>query len=166
MKPLLILNPFAGGGALRHFSALKNELAALSDGEMWVVVTMNEGQIARHIRHAADHGFDTVLALGGDGTNRAIVTALMESGAQHMALATLPLGSGRDLARSLEIPLEPRKAVEWLRTAQPVPMDIGRVEIDGVPRIFLNASSTGLSGIIAGRINAVPRKRPWTFIQK
>jgi diacylglycerol kinase (ATP) len=166
MKPLIILNPYAGAGTLRHFDALKHEIARLCEGELWVIVTMSVGEIGSHIRYAADHGFDTVIALGGDGTNLAVVNALIEMGEPRMTFATIPLGTGRDLARSLETPLEPKAAVAWLRDAVATPMDVGQVSIDGHSRYFLNASSTGISGIIATRVNDTLPKRPWTFMEK
>lgn len=166
MKPLVILNPYAGSGTLRQFDTLKKALMNLCNGEMWVIVTMRVEDIATHLRHAADHGFDTVLAVGGDGTNLAIVNALIEMGEKRLALASLPLGTGRDLARSMETPLDPLEAIEWLKTAVPTPIDVGKVELDGETRYFLNSSSTGISGVIAGRVNAAGPKRPWTFMEK
>lgn len=166
MKPLIILNPYAGAGALRHFDTFKHELSRLCNGDLWVIVTMSVGEIGSHVQYAAKHGFDTVLALGGDGTNLAVVNALIEMGEQRMTFATIPLGTGRDLARSLETPLEPKAAIQWLKEAVPTPMDVGQVSIDGTARHFLNASSTGISGIIAGRVNDTVPKRPWTFMEK
>jgi diacylglycerol kinase (ATP) len=166
MKPLIILNPYAGAGALRHFDTFKTELSQICNGELWVIVTMSVAEIGSHVKYAAQHGFDTVLALGGDGTNLAVVNALIDMGEQQMTFATLPLGTGRDLARSLETPLEPKAAIAWLKDAVPTPMDVGRVSIDGNARYFLNASSTGISGIIATRVNDTTPKRPWTFMEK
>jgi diacylglycerol kinase (ATP) len=71
-------------------------------------------------------GADMVLAFGGDGTVRAVLTSMAGSG---IPMAVLPLGTGNLLARNLGLPLDDlsaavRVALEGAERA----LDVGRLE--------------------------------------
>ncbi|MGF6821121.1 diacylglycerol kinase (ATP) [Microbacterium sp. ZKA21] len=79
-------------------------------------------------------GCDTVLAVGGDGTVRAVAEALAGSDA---ALGIVPRGTGNLLARNLEVPLDDiPAALERIAQGESRSIDLGWVEIDGVERAF------------------------------
>ena len=165
MKTLILLNPHAASGmALRRFERMKTSLFTLFD-EVRVAITLHKDEVSRHLSMALDDGFDMVLTLGGDGTNLVVLNAFCQLSAQsEMVFATLPFGTGRDWARTLELPLNPTAMLEWLARATPQPVDIARVTLDGQVSWFLNVASVGISGAIAPRVNAKRVKRPWTFL--
>lgn len=165
MKTLILLNPHAASGtALRRFERVKASLLALFD-EVRVAMTQDERQVSDHLRRAWNDGFELVLALGGDGTNSVVLNALCQLEAQsELIFATLPFGTGRDWARTLNLPEESTTMLEWLAHATPQPVDIGRVTLDGQRSWFLNVASVGISGAIAPRLNAKRVKRPWMFL--
>jgi len=79
-------------------------------------------------------GCDTVLAVGGDGTVRAVAEALAGSDA---ALGIVPRGTGNLLARNLEVPLDDiPAALERIAADDATPMDLGWVELDGTEHAF------------------------------
>lgn len=83
---------------------------------------------------AVAEGCDPVIAVGGDGTIRAVAEALAETG---VALGIVPQGTGNLLARNLGIPLEGvLPALEHVRDSEPRNIDLGWVEIDGVEHAF------------------------------
>ena len=84
-----------------------------------------------------------VIAAGGDGTVGSVAGRL--AGADNV-LGILPLGTGNDFARSLDLPLNPRRAAEQLATGEVSSVDLGVVTRDGQPpAYFVHAASAGLN---------------------
>lgn len=79
-------------------------------------------------------GCDTVLAVGGDGTVRAVAEALAGSDA---VLGIVPRGTGNLLARNLEVPLDDiPAALERIAVGEASAIDLGWVELDGDEHAF------------------------------
>lgn len=84
-----------------------------------------------------------VVAAGGDGTVGTVAGCL--AGTEHV-LGVLPLGTSNDFARSLGIPLDPRRAVALLTRGKTAAIDLGRyVPAAGPPRHFVHAATVGLN---------------------
>jgi diacylglycerol kinase (ATP) len=84
-----------------------------------------------------------VIAAGGDGTVGSVAGHL--AGAEN-PLGALPLGTGNDFARSLDIPLNPRRAARLLGTGEISRVDVGRItRPGGPPRYFAHAATVGLN---------------------
>lgn len=168
-KTLIILNPHAAGGRAGKLWQKVEPLLWQSLGELVLAVTQRPEEVAIHLDKAYASGLTRVISIGGDGTNHALVNALADLNEQHpdgppMVYGNLPIGTGRDWARSQGIPLDPEKAARWIATAQPRPTDIGLLHYDNQREHFLNIASAGLSGEIDRRINRATTRRPWTFL--
>lgn len=169
-RTLIILNPHAGGGKAGQLWRRIEPLLWEHLGELVVAVTERSEEVAQHLDRAYDAGLTRVISIGGDGTNHALVNALANFNAQNpsappMIYGTLPIGTGRDWARSRGIPLDPEAAARWIATAQPHPTDIGLVTYgDGVRHHFLNIASAGMGGDVDRRVNQARVRRPWTFL--
>ena len=88
-----------------------------------------------------------VIAAGGDGTVGTVADCL--AGTQHV-LGVLPLGTSNDFARSLGIPLDPRRAAALLTRGKTAAIDLGRyVPADGPARHFVHAATVGLNARFA-----------------
>ncbi len=99
------------------------ERAGLPDA-LWLPTTAADpgpGQA----RSALEQGADLVVAVGGDGTVRAVVTALVGTG---VPLALLPSGTGNLLARNLGIPLEIEAAARIAADGRTRSLDVGRLD--------------------------------------
>lgn len=83
---------------------------------------------------ALAEGREIVIAVGGDGTVRAVAESLAGSDA---ALGIVPQGTGNLLARNLEVPLNNMKAaLERVRDGEPRRIDLGWVAYDGTEHAF------------------------------
>ena len=84
-----------------------------------------------------------VIAAGGDGTVGSVAGQL--AGCEN-PLGILPLGTGNDFARSLDIPLGPRRAARLLGTGEISGVDLGRLTRSAAsPRYFAHAATVGLN---------------------
>ena len=147
-RTLLIANPAAhsGKGAAgadfaRHF------LGSFSSATCGYEIRLTEGPgDATEIAAEAD-GFDTVLALGGDGVIHEVVNGLMRRPLVRRAqLGVIPLGSGNDYARTLGmVKNDVEGAFAQLVRGSARSMEVGCV--NGVH--FMQTLSFGLDAAIA-----------------
>ena len=144
MRPLkIILNPYAGRWkAKANLGLLKETLTAL-DIPFDLTVTERPGHGIAVARAAAEIGFETIVAAGGDSTINEVVNGMAQAAGNNTAAGTLgiiPLGTANDLAFTLGIPTDLRRACENLRNGQPRAIDLCRVN----NRYFANNSAVGL----------------------
>ncbi len=87
-------------------------------------------------RRAVNDGFDVIVADGGDGTQSAVAGALAGTDA---IMGILPGGTFNYFARDLGVGETHEDALDTLRDAAPVHVDVGRIE----NLVFLNNISLG-----------------------
>ena len=147
-RTLLIANPAAhsGKGAAGADFA-RRFLGSYSSATRGYEVRLTEGP-GDAVGFAADAtGFDTVLALGGDGVIHEVVNGLMElPEPSRPQLGVIPLGSGNDFARTIDMPRnDVEGAFARLVRGRVREMEVGRV--NGVH--FMETLSFGLDAAIA-----------------
>jgi YegS/Rv2252/BmrU family lipid kinase len=97
-------------------------------------------------KEAVEHGYDAVVAIGGDGTVNEVGSMLVNT---DTALGIIPLGSGNGLARGLNISLQPIKAANILKTGKIRTIDAGVVEGE----IFFIVTGLGFDALIGKVFN-------------
>jgi YegS/Rv2252/BmrU family lipid kinase len=168
-KTLIILNPNAAGGQAGRLWRKLEPLLWQSLGELVIAVTQHPQEVVTHLDKAYAAGLTRVIAIGGDGTNHALINEIVKlnesnPGGPPMIYGNVPVGTGRDWARGVGISFRPEIAAQWIAFAEPRPTDIGRLDCDGQRKHFLNIASAGLSGEVDRRVNSAPVRRPWTFL--
>ena len=139
--PRLLLNPIAGRGRGR---SLVRRLSRLKGVQ--VCPTASPQDVVDQAREAAREGHERLLVGGGDGTLHHAIRGLAGSAC---ALVIVPLGTGNDLARSLDIPRDPMAAARHALTAPARRIDLGSV--DGRP--FAGVLGIGIDGEVARFVN-------------
>lgn len=119
----IIVNPTAGRGKLGRQIPQLHSLLQQQNLQYDLVSTEAAGHATQLAAEAAAQGWKTVVGVGGDGTMNEVLNGIMGTGAN---MGFIPAGTGNDFARSLDIPLNLRGAVEVLAKGRTVPMDIGR----------------------------------------
>ncbi len=146
MKTVVILNPLSGRGrGARFCSPIET---ALPDATIWQ--TAQSGHATELARRAVKEGVQLVVAAGGDGTLGEVLNGIIGSGAK---LGVLPLGTGNDFARCIGIGTKLESALEVLKSGKLRAIDVGKFEIEGQSRYFLNVAGAGFDSRVAARIN-------------
>jgi len=154
-KIKLIFNPMSDRG---RSGQKASDLRAIVDeygGADWVGSEYPTHATELAARAGLD-GYDTVVALGGDGTVHEVVNGLMRVAAPHRPkLAVVPIGSGNDFAFGAGVPMDPAEAMKRAFTGATKPVDIGVLH-DNNNRTEYWDNSVGIG--FDGKINIMSRK--------
>ena len=101
-------------------------------------------------------GCERIVAAGGDGTLNEVVNGLRQD-ATSIVLGLVPLGTGNDFARTLNLPPSVDDAIDLLVAGHTRPIDLVRVTSDEV-RYFLNVSTGGFSGLVDEQLSPEMKK--------
>jgi diacylglycerol kinase family enzyme len=151
-RMLIIVNPVATTVSDR----LRNLVVYALQGRYEVEAVSTEAQNhATEIgREVADHGYDIVVAFGGDGTLNEVANGLAGTG---VPVSVLPGGSTNVVCRTLGIPNDVVDATEHLLTLAddwaPRKIDLGKVD----DRHFVFACGVGIDATVVERVDAHPR---------
>ena len=146
-RALLMVNPKARNGSV-PLDAVRD---VLRSGGIEPYEPKGDPDCSLVIRREAA-GANLIILGGGDGTMNSAAPALVETG---LPLGILPLGTANDLARSLDIPLDPVEAARVITTAEPHPVDLGWVN----EHYYFNVASIGFSADLAAELTSEAKKR-------
>ncbi|MCR1786022.1 YegS/Rv2252/BmrU family lipid kinase [Nocardioides carbamazepini] len=129
--------------------AVDAALAVLRAGaEVEVRATSGPGELADVLAEAGDR---TIVTAGGDGSIHAVVQQLHARGdLAGRTLGLIPLGTGNDFARTLDLPLDPVAAARVVLTGGPRPTDL---VVDEEGHVTVNSVHLG-AGAEAGKRGA------------
>lgn len=155
-KPLLIVNPNAGGGrAGRVFSELRPVIEGAL-GAVDVAFTDRAGHGVDVAEAAAREGRPTVVAVGGDGTLNEVVNGVLRGVAARPAptkVGFIGQGTGGDFRRTLGVEHRLDRYLEVIARGRERTVDVGLVKfVDGQgvrgERYFINILSAGMGGLV------------------
>ncbi len=162
-----IVNPTKARVAELREQALRACAIRYLPQPMWFYTTADDPG-AGQAREALAAGADLVVAVGGDGTVRAVAEAIAGTG---VPMGILPMGTGNLFARNLDLPLDDTAAL--LRTVlegAERTADVGWLELlrtpdgegEGERHIFLVIAGAGLDAeMVAGADDQLKRRLGW-----
>ncbi len=141
-KVLFIINPRSGVDRVKALQSLIDQHLDRNKYTYEIAYT----QYAKHgtelARNSAAEGVHIIVAVGGDGSVNDVIAGIHGTDA---TLAIIPKGSGNGLARSLDIPLDPAKALALINKGNQATIDLGKA--DG--RIFVSNAGVGFDALVA-----------------
>ncbi len=150
MKTCVIVNPNAGG--VGEIEVLREKLSRLRETE--VRFTRKAGDARTIARRALASGAELIVAAGGDGTLNEVVNGLAaDFGRARLGL--LPLGTGNDFARSIDVPADVDAALDILAAGRLRTVDVARATFGRRRRWFINVSAGGFSGAVSEKASEV-----------
>jgi len=162
LKAALVVNPASGNGATgKRFPVMADIIK--QEGLSFVHrFTESPGHATEITRHFLQEGHDLIIAVGGDGTTNEVLNGFFDrSGAAirpGAAISFISGGTGRDLIRTVGIPVDTASAVRHIINSEVHPIDLGRVSYltkDGLQqsRYYINVAGLGLDGATVDRVN-------------
>lgn len=157
----VIVNPTAGKGAgkkaIPEIEALLQSLAVDYD----LVLTEYPGHAIRLAEEAVSNGYETVVAVGGDGTANEVINGLMQAAngvGVPANLAVLPVGRGNDFSYGMGISQDLESACKLLVDGKTRKIDIGLVKGGDYPegRYFGNGVGIGFDTVVGFEAAKLP----------
>jgi diacylglycerol kinase (ATP) len=142
----VIYNPNAGKGKGRRLFGRVEKLLKANELVFDVYETTGPNHASELAREAVARGAATVVAAGGDGTVREVVTGLAGSAVR---MGIIPIGSGNDFTKSVGVPRDLAAACAAIRAGRVCRIDLGRV---GNVR-FANAVGIGFDALVVVEAN-------------
>lgn len=168
MKILLIINPNAGPNSFRKQVDRARQYLADQGCQVRCAQTTHRGHATDLARRAVEDGFDTVVAVGGDGTINEVCNGLAGS---NTALAVLPAGTANVYAAEMGIPIwHPLNSEAVIKGAEVIAkgwsrqIDLGHLRLaTGTSRYFLMWCGIGLDAAITEKKGSPTKSRPLNF---
>lgn len=153
----VLYNPAAARGRAARRIAVVQEVFKRAGLPHRLEASAGRGDIERAARRAAAAGATRLVVAGGDGSIHEAVNGLMPD-ASGTALGIVPLGTGNDIAKACDLPLNAEDAAEMLadRILNDVPVrsiDVGCMN----ERYFVNSAGIGFDA----RVSAIAERNRW-----
>lgn len=156
---LFIINPIAGVRPKDEIPALIHEVFDTSDAfDLDIQFTEYAGHASELAHKAVIQGYDTVVAIGGDGTINETGRCLVGS---KVKFGIVPMGSGNGLARHLHLPLTITSALESIREGHAESVDYGTVN----EHIFFCTAGVGLDAKVSAKFAESGKRGPITYLR-
>lgn len=156
---LFISNPISG---TKDKTAIYHYIEKKIDRERYDY-TLRETQYAGHAvelaTQAARDGIDIAVAIGGDGTVNEVASGLVHT---DTALGLIPCGSGNGLTRHLDIPMDPRHAIDIINGGLVHTLDYGRIN----DRPFFCTCGVGFDAYVSFKFAEAGKRGVLTYLEQ
>lgn len=138
-----IYNPVSGPTS-RNANLIQKSIASIfSDFEYDFFMTTYKGNAQDLAAQAIDRGFDTIIAIGGDGTLNEILQVSVN---KKVKLAIIPTGSGNSISNYIGMNRDLKSALQQIKNGTPTLVDCFQVTHNNKSTYGLASFSFGLSG--------------------
>lgn len=157
-KILFIMNPISGTVRKTGIPKVVEDNLDKDCFDFDLEETRYSGHAYELATDAKVHGYDAVVAVGGDGTVNEVARAIVHS---DIALGIVPCGSGNGLARHLMLPMDAAKAIKVINSYTVHDLDYGM--INDIP--FFCTCGMGFDAFISMKFAESGRRGTVTYIE-
>lgn len=165
-KTKFIINPKAGNGKLlKQWHKFQTEAIA-GLGVFDYTFTEKVGHATQVANQALNENYETLVAVGGDGTINEVVNGFFENGKkvnEDARLAIVSMGTGSDFVRTVGMPIQLRRSLQIIKAQKKQACDLGKAIFrarngEERTRYFINMAGAGFSGAVVAGLGGT-RKR-------
>ena len=158
-KIFVIVNPASSHGKTgKRWAGIKVQLHA-GGLHFDYALTERPGEGTGLCRDALEAGYNTLVAVGGDGTLNEVVNGFFAVDGEtrkRAAVGLITMGTGGDFARTVQLPRNVPEAVQRIARCQLRCLDVGMITFQGsggetTKRYFCNIVDVGLGGFLVNR---------------
>lgn len=157
-KVLFIINPISGTKKKKDVELLITQSIDQDQYEYYFKQTEGVGDGYSMALQASNQNFDTIVAVGGDGTINEVSRAIIGS---DVNLGIIPVGSGNGLARHLNIPLRIQDAVQVINDRFILPID--SVQLNNTS--FVSIAGVGFDALVAKKFALQKRRGFFSYLK-
>lgn len=157
-KIVFIVNPISGTQDKDTILKWIDERIDRSSYDYLIERTQYAGHASEIAARAAEEDAFAVVAIGGDGTVNEVGRSLIHTAT---AMGIIPCGSGNGLARHLQIPLDPRAAIDIINEGKTVCIDYGK--INDAP--FFCTCGVGFDAFVSLKFATAGKRGPLTYVE-
>lgn len=158
-KIAFIINPISGTQGKEQIVKWLDEKLDKERYEPEILYTERAGHAVEIAAQKAQEHVYAVVAIGGDGTINEVARSLAHT---ETALGIIPCGSGNGLARHLQIPMDPKRAIEVINDGLVDVIDYGK--INDVP--FFCTCGVGFDAFVSLKFAQAGKRGPLTYLEK
>jgi diacylglycerol kinase (ATP) len=140
MKVVLVGNSSSGSSEGEVLERVAERLGAL--GHVELVEPDSVASFGDDIRAALGDGDELIAIAGGDGTMNCAINGF-EDDFEGRTFALIPMGTGNDLARTLDLERDPVAAAAQVIDGRAMELDVGRATGSSGRHLFVNACMGG-----------------------
>ena len=156
---LFLINPKSGVHGKRSVPKLIETYIDKTKFDYAIAETQYKAHACELTNSAVEQGVDAVVAVGGDGTVNEVARSLVGT---NTALGILPCGSGNGFARHLGIPVDLKRAIDFINLSETISVDYGK--INGTP--FFCTCGMGFDAIVSRSFSESKRRGFIGYINK
>jgi len=138
MRARLIYNPSAGKEEIKRNLAEILDLLETNEIETTTHMTRGREDTIKAVEKTVEHGYDLLIAAGGDGTLNEVINGLAKL-ERRPPLAIIPAGTTNDFARAIGIPRDFHEACKIIVEQKKIKIDVGYYNSN----YFLNIAGGG-----------------------
>ena len=155
----VIINPQSRAGATKKKIATIKRVLERNKIAFSLYKTQDAGDELNVVKRVVKEGFKKIICVGGDGTLQKIIAGIQlqkTCSPKEIIVGIIPLGTGNDWAKSIEIPLDIEKAIEKIKQGKTKKRDLGVVLIKKKKKIkkryFVNYSGVGFDSFMLNKL--------------
>lgn len=157
-KIAFIFNPISGKGKQKNIPQLIEKNLDATKFEFQLFNSEHAGHMNILAKEAINKGFEIIVVIGGDGSINEVFPNLMHS---NIIFGIIPRGSGNGLARFLNIPMNPKRAIKLIN--QLSIQEIDTAEINGHP--FISIAGVGFDAHVANMFSGNEKRGFWSYLK-
>lgn len=166
MKPLIVVNPRAGGGKHAPFAELRGPIERAL-GPVDPVFTDHVGHAIDLAEAGTREGRELIIAVGGDGTFSDVVNGVMlgspaTRGTSQTRVAIIGQGTGGDFRKTLGLEHRLDRYLAAIASGRERTIDVGKARFAGrsgaeTTHYFVNILSAGMGGLVDEYVSSASR---------